>query len=461
MSAPTPVPPPPPYYRPRPRSIFGPLVLITLGVLFLLRTTGAIPGDKLHYWFAHYWPLLLILWGIAKLAEHLWARYKGEPTPRLGAGGIIFLIFFIMFASGFTATANWDWSRAWGDWNFDGDWDPFNNHYDFTDNFTQPLAGATQVKVLCSRGDISVSPSEDNQAHIVVHKTVRSNSQESANRLNDSTHPQFTQQGDTWLLDLTGGDYDRVQFNLDLQLPRKMPVALATNRGNLTVTERDGNAELTTRSGDASVDQLKGNATIHLRGGSVTAKNVTGNVQIEGVLRDGSISDISGTLDFDVRYFTGDVQLARLAQPFHFKSLTVDLQSAKLDGEMNMRRGDLRASSLSGPIKLSTHSNEVRLEDVSGEVNIENRNGVVELRAKAPLGTIDVNNVNAGIELELPQSTNFRLDAESRDGNIDVSDFPLSVDNSRRDATARGAVGKGGPDIRLRTSRGTIQIRKE
>ena len=58
MSAPNPVPPP--YYH-RPRSIFGPLVLITLGVFFLLRTSNLIPGEKLHYWFANYWPVLLIL----------------------------------------------------------------------------------------------------------------------------------------------------------------------------------------------------------------------------------------------------------------------------------------------------------------------------------------------------------------------------------------------------------------
>jgi DUF4097 and DUF4098 domain-containing protein YvlB len=459
MSAPTPVPPPPSYYRPRPRSIFGPLVLITLGVIFLLRTTGVIGGEKLRYWFAHYWPLLLILWGVAKLAEHLWARYRGEPTPRLGAGGVVFLVFFIMIASGVTATSDWDWGKL--NWNFDGDFDPFNNRYEFTDNFAQPLAVGAQVKVLCNRGDINVTPSDDNQAHVVLHKVVRTNSQESANRTNDSTHAQLTQQGSTWLLDLTGGDYDRVQFNVDLQLPRPVPVALSTNRGKLSVSQRDGNADLSTRAGDASVEELKGDAAFHIRSGSVTARNVTGNVQIEGVLHDGVISDIGGTLDFDVRYFTGDVQLSHLAKSFHIKSLTIDMQSARLDGDMSMRHGDVRGKALSGPIKLNTHSNEVHLEEVSGAVQVENRNGVVELQAKAPLGNIDINNVNSGIELELPQNAKFHLDAESRDGNIEVSDFPLSVDNNRRDASARGSVGQGGPDIRLRSSRGTIQIRKE
>ena len=457
MSAPTPVPPPP-YYRPRPRSIFGPLVLITLGVLFLLRTTGIIAGEKLHYWFAHYWPVLLIFWGLAKLVEHLWARQRGEPTPRLGAGGIVFLVFFIMIASGFTATSDWDWNKL--NWNFGDDWDPWNNHYDYSNNFDQALSGATQVRVLCTRGDVSVTASTDNQAHAVVHKTVSTNSQDTANRVNDSTNPKFRQQGSVWLLDLTGGDFDRGRFNLELQLPNRMPVSVATRYGNLSVTDRDGNVELSTEHGDASVEKVKGDATLHVRSGSASAKSVAGNVQVDGILRDGVISDISGTVDFDVRLFTGDVQLSHIARAFHVKSLTYDVQAAKLDGDISLRHGDVRGNAISGPLRLSSRSTEVRLEDVSGDVNVENRNGLVELHAREPLGNIDVTNVNSGVELELPPNANFALDAESRDGNIDVGDFSVNVDNSRRDASAKGTVGKGGPDIHLRTTRGTIQVRK-
>ncbi len=458
MSAPTPVPRP---YYPRPRSIFGPLVLITLGVIFLLRTANIIPGEKLHYWFANYWPVLLILWGVAKLIEHLWARRRGEPTPRLGAGGIVFLVFFIMMASGFSATKNWDWNKFWGDWNFDNDFDFFTSHYDFTDNFDQPLAGGTQFKVMCNRGDISVAPSQDNQAHAVVHKSVPGSSQQEASRVHEATHPKFIQQGSVWVLDLTGGDYDRERFNLELQLPGAVPLSLATRHGNLSVTDRNGNVDLYTEHGDASVEQVKGDASLQVRSGSATVRNVTGNVQVNGLLRDGTIADVGGSLDFDVRLFTGDVQLSHLAKPFHVKSLTFDLQSAKLDGDLSLRHGDVRGNSITGPLRLSTRFAEVRLEEVSGAVSIENKNSVVELSTKEPLGSIDVTNANSGIELALPQNASFTLDAENRDGNIDVSDFPLSVDNTRRDTSARGTVGKGGPEIRLRTTRGTIQIRKK
>jgi hypothetical protein len=458
MSAPTPVPPN--YYQPRPRSIFGPLVLITLGIIFLLRTTGVIPAGALRLWFARYWPVLLIIWGAGKLIEHLWARHKGEPTPRLGAGSIVFLVFFILLATGFTRTYDWNWHALGSDWDPDMQWGIFNDRYQFTDNFAQPLAGGSQIKIICNQGDINVSASEDGQAHAVVHKAIRADSQDAANRLHETTHPKFIQQGGIWLLDLSSGDFEHGRFDLDLQLPRKMALSLSTRRGNLSVSQRDGNVDLATDRGNASVEDLKGDAALHLRGGSVTARNVTGNVRVDGEVDDGTIADITGTLDFDAGY-NGNVQLSHVSQRLHFKSIRTDLQLAKLEGEIDMGHGDLRASSIAGPVKLNTRSNEVHLEDVSGEVDVENRNGVVELRAKAPLGNIDISNVHGGIELDLPQNANFRLDAQSSNGNIDVGDFGINVDNSRRDSTARGAIGKGGPDIRLRADRGSIQIRKQ
>jgi DUF4097 and DUF4098 domain-containing protein YvlB len=340
----------------------------------------------------------------------------------------------------------------WGNW--------FGQHYDFTDNFAQPLAGGSEIKILSARGDINVTASEDNQIHAVVRKSVRSDSQENANRLNESTRPKFIQQGSVWLLDLTSGDFEKASFDLDLQVPRQVALSLATRRGNVSVSQHDGNVDLTTDRGDLSADNVKGSTSLHLRHGSVSVKQITGNVQVDGEVDDGTVSDVSGTLDFNAGY-NGNVELSHIGQRLHFKSVRTDLQLAKLDGEISMGHGDLRASSLAGPVKLTTRSNEVHFEDVSGEVEVENRNGVVAIRPKAPLGNIDISNAHGGIELDMPESAGFRLDAQSTNGNIDVNDFGVNVDNQTRDATARATVGKGGPDIRLRTDRGSIQIRKQ
>jgi hypothetical protein len=391
----------------------------------------------------------------------MWARQHGEPTPRLGAGSIVFVVVFIVFGSAITRTADWNWQGLVNDFGADPEWDNiFSQHYDYTDNFAQPLVGGSEIKILSTQGDITVTPSEDNQVHAVVRKSIHTDSQEQANRLNDSTHPKFTQQGSIWLLDLTSGDFEHTRFDLDLQLPRQVPLSMSTRHGNLSVSQREGNVDLNTDHGNLTAENVKGAASLHVRSGSVTVKGITGNVQVDGEVEDGSVSDVTGSLDFNAGY-NGTVQLSHIGQHLHLKSVRTDLQLGKLDGEISMGHGDIRANSLLGPVKLNTRSNEVHFEDVSGEVDVENRNGLVSIRPKAPLGNIDVNNVRGGIELEMPASADFRLDAQSKSGNIDANDFNITVDNERRDSTARATIGKGGPDIHLRTERGSIQIRKQ
>ncbi|HYX51836.1 MAG TPA: DUF5668 domain-containing protein, partial [Candidatus Limnocylindrales bacterium] len=108
MSSPTQVP----YYpERRPRSIFGPLLLIAIGVAFLLKNLGVISLHGFGRWFAHYWPLLLILWGVIRLGEYLWARQQGYAMPRLGGGAIVFLVFFVISGLIATRAARVDWDE--------------------------------------------------------------------------------------------------------------------------------------------------------------------------------------------------------------------------------------------------------------------------------------------------------------------------------------------------------------
>ncbi len=61
MASPNPIPPPPiPPYRPQ-RSISGPLILITVGLIFLLATMHVLSLHNVWLWFGHYWPVLLWL----------------------------------------------------------------------------------------------------------------------------------------------------------------------------------------------------------------------------------------------------------------------------------------------------------------------------------------------------------------------------------------------------------------
>ena len=446
-----------PYYRRR--SLFGPLLVAGIGVIFLLRNFGVISYQNFGWWFARYWPVLLILWGAVKFLEYLWARQRNEPYPGVGAGGVVFLVFLIVFGLGATGASRMDW--GWVDFESGDDWGGmgiFGTRYDFTQSFAQPMPAATQVRVLSARGDITVTPSPDDQAHVVVHKFTRDDSQDAANRFNDSTQAKFEQQGTVWLLDLTAGTFSRGRFNLVLQVPSKYAVSLVARRGDIHISQMQADVELETDHGDIITEQIKGNALLRPHRHDVTARNISADVTIDGDVGDSTVSDVGGALTFNTG-FSGDIALSHIAGQVRFKSQRTDLQFNKLDGDLNMDGSDLHASSLAGPFTLTTQTKDVHLEGVTGSVHIEDHRGDVEVQTKEPLGNVDISTTGGEINISLPEKGGFQVDAESDGGEIQ-SDFGVSINNDRNNATATGTVGKGGPQIRLKTNRGTIQIHR-
>lgn len=443
-------------YYSHPRSLFGPLVLITIGVLALLVNMGIIHREAIWWWFASYWPLLLIIWGLTKLIEYFWARRVGQPAPGVGAGGVVLLIFLILFGMGASASRNVNW----GDIGFDDDFGGgiFGTKYEFTENVSQPVQPGAAVKVLGLRGNIAVTPSADNQAHAFIHKYTRTGSQNEANQVNDSTRPKFELQGDTLVLEMVSGNFDRGRFDLDLQVPRNSPLFVTTQRGDVRVSQRDKDVDLETTHGDIFVEDTKGNASLRLRHGDLTVRNVAGNVTVDGTVGDSNVSDVGGTVIFSGSY-TGDVQLSHIAKQLRFNSIKTSLQLAKLDGDLSMDRGDFRGNAITGPLRLDTQTKDIDLKNVSGDVHIDDTRGSIEVHTALPLGRVEISNRAGEINVGLPEKATFEVDAESDNGDI-MTDFPLNVNNAGRNATANGKVGNGGPSVRLKTNRGTIQIRK-
>ncbi len=59
------------------QAIRGPILLITIGVLFALQQAGVLP-------FSRTWPLLIIVIGVVKLIERMFIRPAAPPPPATG-----------------------------------------------------------------------------------------------------------------------------------------------------------------------------------------------------------------------------------------------------------------------------------------------------------------------------------------------------------------------------------------
>lgn len=464
------VPPPTPnqnyYPPPRRRSIFGPIVLITIGVVFLLVNAGFITARVALSTFARYWPVLLIIWGVLRLIEYLRARQEGVPPPGIGAGGVIGIIFLVLFGLSVSAAyrtserVNWNQVRSEIDMPDDEFSKWFGQKYEFADNVDQDFPANAMLKIVGDRGDIKISPSTDGKLHITVRKVVYADNQDEANKLNQKVLPTITTVDNVLTIDSSRrGDWQGASLNLDIMAPKKAMTEVMITRGDVTVSGREANLKLQSQRGDITVEDITGSADIHMRNGDFTARRVSGDVAVEGKAGDVTVSDIGGSAALQGDFF-GGINFTKVAKGVRFKSSRTDMELAKLDGNLTMESGDMRGSAMTGPFRMNANRGwDVRLEDISGEMRVENNRGEVELHPKAPFGNMEIRSRQGRIRVVMPQAAGFVVDARSTRGEIET-DFDLAKTDDRHEARATGTVNKGGPKLTLNNENGVIEIRK-
>ncbi|HZW80829.1 MAG TPA: DUF4097 family beta strand repeat-containing protein [Candidatus Deferrimicrobiaceae bacterium] len=466
MSSPVSYPVPPPVQTPLPpprrRSFAGPVVLIILGIVFLLGNMHMLSWARLGTWFAHYWPLLLILWGVIKLIEHQQAQRDGLPSRGIGAGGVFLVIVIVICGLIATQASRFNWGEIRDNMGIDGsDLDNvFGQTYNFDDNLEQDIpATVTSLRVNDDHGAVRVSVADDKKITVVIHKRVGAESQNDADKYNQQTKPQITLAGNVMVLDAKAqaGDHS-VQSDLDISIPRKMELYITGRKGDVSVTGRDGDVEIAAQHGDVSVEDVNGNVKLNLEKSSAKVEQIAGDVHIDGRLNEVSVMDVKGAVQLNGE-FEESVKLARISKNVAFKSSRTDMEFSRIDGELDLDSDDLHADKITGPVHLTTRSKQIRLEDVSGDVRLENNNGGIEISMHS-LGNVQIDSRNGDVQLSVPDKAGFRVDARTRDGEIQ-SDFPeLKIDNGDHEATASGSVGNGSSHIVINNEHDGIEIRK-
>src|SRR5437868_5817335 len=145
------------YRRYRRRSIAGPFILIGIGVCLLLANMHVFSWGMLGWFFATWWPALLILLGVVRIVEYSIARSEGGPPPRLGGGAVALLAIFVIMGFSASGARHVNW-QAFGD-NVDVNpgWDGmFGQRYDFTQELSQPLPADGRIQVDSNHGSVTI-----------------------------------------------------------------------------------------------------------------------------------------------------------------------------------------------------------------------------------------------------------------------------------------------------------------
>jgi DUF4097 and DUF4098 domain-containing protein YvlB len=451
----------------RRRSMTGPVILILLGMLFLFGNLRVISWGRLGVLFAHYWPLLLILWGVLKLVEHQRAKQEGTAAPGIGAGGVVLLIFLVIFGLAATHAAKFHWDELGQEIGIDeGDLPIFGNSYEFDEQLTKELPSGAAVKIINDRGAVNVSISNKDEIEITAHKKIRADNQDEANKWNDQTKAQVNVSGNLVTINANtrgAGDHP-ITVDLNVAIPRKAALTVAAQRGDVHVMGRDGNVEASNQRGDVNIDDIDGNVNLNVDHGvnmghsSARVTQVSGDVSVQGRVDEVTISDVKGNVRLNGD-FSDSLRLSKIGKAVSFKSSRTDMEIAKLAGDLDLDSDSLRASDITGPVRISTRAKDMHLQGVSGDVRIQDENSDVQVGLRGP-GNVQIDNRNGDITLGVPEKMGFKLDARAHGGEVQ-SEFPdLKAENDENDGKATGTVGNGAVRLVLNNEHGNINLRK-
>ncbi|MGO9640825.1 MAG: DUF4097 family beta strand repeat-containing protein [Candidatus Acidiferrales bacterium] len=445
-------------------SIFGAIVLVVIGGVFLLHNFyGNFDGwDFLYRW----WPVFLILAGVAKLVDYAYEqRTDGSGGRGTGAGQVLAVIFLVIVIVGAIVVHHvrgtgiriepWPHMMNWGE------------TYSFSEASQSQAAPATaRVNISTPRGDITVHAEDTQQIRVEVKKSANAMSEHDAEKRADEVHVVITDNHDG-SFDVrpvgTGHEASRVDVNMEVYVPQKAAISASTGRGDVQAFAVGGNVDVNTHNGDIEVQDSGSDVTAATQKGDVRITTAGGNVKLSGRGDEVEISDVKGEAAIEGEFY-GPIRLARIAKGAHILSQRTNLTVTSLAGHLDAGSGNIEIADVTGDVTLDTQKNDVTLENVAGRILIEDHDGDVEMRfAQPPHAGIDVSDGSGDISVTLPSQAAFQMDAQSESGDAD-SDFASVKKTGTEDsdrAGLSGQQGERGPLIHLRTSYGDIHLKKK
>jgi DUF4097 and DUF4098 domain-containing protein YvlB len=443
-------------YGPRVPSVVGPIILIGVGIIALLIMTGHINAGQFWSWYGRWWPLLLIVAGLAMLGE--WAVDMRRETPvRRGGSFVGILILLAILGIG---AAGWNHSQPWFfHWNGDGD-DFFNSFGLPEHNLDAPLLNQqvpanAVLEIENPRGDVSITTADSAAITVQPREVAYASSDSDAQKIFDAEKPSLSINGNSVLVKSESNSSGKV--NLTVTVPKTVRVTVNNGKGDVTAANLGAGISITAR-GDVQLNTIAGPVEAHFTHGShdFSAHDVQGDLTTDGDLSDITFSQIKGKVTQSGEIF-GGLHMESILGPIHMHTSVTDIEVAELPGDLTLDSGDLRVNEAKGPVRVVTHSKDIDLNQIYGDINVETRNGRIAIE---PAGaySVDAKNNKGDIELTLPPNASATVSARTHNGDIVTDyDMPISGDQNK---SLNGKIGSGATRISLDTQNGDVRIKK-
>lgn len=460
-------------------SLVGSVILITLGVLFLLgniypelrpwRLIARFWSDG--WWlFAQFWPVIIILWGLSKLASYFKSTHDPAAGRRsvLSGGDIVLLVFLLIFGTTATnLTKAWRSSAEWSGKNGfrfgDGDFDFLDSgqRFEFSEEITQPVSGTPlSLEVNNRYGSVDVLVNEAAGLRVRLLKGVRAEDEAKGKEIADQLKIVLERQDNGYVLStnretLPDDRRRKLQTSLTVWVPKSVALKISNRFGPVSLTGVAGNHHVVNANGPVTVRNVEGNLEIENKYGPVRVSAIAGDCRIQNKYGPIEVEAIGGKIEIENAY--GPVDLTKVKGAVHLVNRYGRVACADLDSTLTIdgRYVDVKGQNIGGDVQVTTSYKDIFLENVLGGITVKGKHGDIGIRStQPPAKPIVVEAEYSGVAITLPKESQFELDATSKYGKF-VSGFDsanLQESTEGRSLRVKGSAGRGGPTISISTT---------
>jgi hypothetical protein len=260
--------------------------------------------------------------------------------------------------------------------------------------------------------EIQTAAGDKVEARILIQ--VRNGGESKLERLLDELVLDSNQAGDDVTITLekkdkdwwSGNKFNGFNVKFLVTVPMKYNVDLKTSGGSISVDDLEGTVDAGTSGGSLEMGNIQGPITGHTSGGSITVESCKGDV--------------------DVRTSGGSLKLGEIA----------------------------------GAVVGRTSGGSIHVDEVMGMIDARTSGGGIYVAiTKQPKAECNLSTSGGGITACLADNISMNVDAQTSGGGVST-DFPVKVEGKISGQSLRAEINGGGPPLILRTSGGSIHIKK-
>src|SRR5713101_5239043 len=167
---------------------------------------------------------------------------------------------------------------------------------------------------------------------------------------------------------------------------------------------------------------------------------------------------------YNVRLKTsgGDLKVGNLQGEVHCKTSGGGIRIGDANGSVQAKTsgGSIEIRRVAGDLYARTSGGGITIDEALGAVDAQTSGGSIRARlAQQPRADSRLSTSGGGITISIAPNVSVDLDAHTSGGDVDT-DVPVTLLGRQNDSSLQGKINGGGPKLMLRSSGGSIRVRK-